>query len=149
MTETVRALLATAILAASGLTVYVWRLTRLDGSEPDRLIGELRLSQWMALVLAATGGTWLGIASVRSPPGFGAVEVTVAVITMLFAAWSLHRETRQSLALLCAGFVAHALLDLAHRPGWLPDGLAPRWFTVGCAAFDVYMAALCFWAQKR
>ena len=149
MTDIVRALVATAALAASGLTVFVWRVTRLDASEPERLIGELRLSQWMALVLAATGGTWLGIASVRAPAGFGALEITLAVLTIIFAGWTMQRETRQSLMLLCGAFLAHALLDVSHRPGWLPDFLAPRWFTVGCAAFDVYMAGLCFWAQRR
>ena len=149
MTETVRALLATAILAGSGLSVFVWRLGRLDPSEPARLIGELRFSQWMALTLASVGGAWLGVTAVHAPVGFGAVEVTIAVMTILFAGWTLQRETRQSLALLCAAFLVHALIDVAHRPGWLPDGIAPRWFTIGSAAFDVYMAALCFWVQRR
>ena len=149
MTETVRALLATAVLAGSGLAVFVWRLGRLDASEPARLIGELRLAQYMALMLAAVGGVWLGVAAVRTPVGFGAVEVVLAVMTILFAGWTMHHDTRQSLALLCGAFLAHALIDVAHRPGWLPDAIAPRWFTIGNAAYDVYLAALCFWAQRR
>jgi hypothetical protein len=149
VSETVRALVATAALAGSGLTVFVWRLGRLDAAEPSRLIGELRFSQWMALLLGAVGGAWLGAAAVHAPPGYGALEVTLAVTTILFAAWTLQRETRQSLVLLCVAFLAHALIDVAHRPGWLAEDLAPRWFTVGCAAYDVYLAALCFWAQRR
>ena len=149
MSETVRALIATAVLAGSAFGIFVWRLTRLDAAEPNRLIGELRFSQWMALLLGAVGGAWLGAAAVHAPPGFGALEVTLAVATILFAAWTLQRETRQSLIFLCAGFLSHALIDISHRPGWLSDGLAPRWFTIGCAAFDVYLAALCFWVQRR
>ena len=129
--------------------MYVARLLRLDVSEPDRLIGELRFSQWMALTLAATGGTWLGIATVHTPAGFGAVEVTLAVVTMVLAGWTMQRDTRQALLWLCGAFLIHALIDVSHRPGWLPDGVAPRWFTVGGAAFDVYVAALCYWIQRR
>lgn len=149
VTDAARALLATAVLAASGLTLFVWRLGRLEASEPGRLIGELRFAQWMALVLAATGGAWLGAAALRAPVGFGALEITIAVMTVVVAGWTLQRETRQSLVWLCAAFLLHALLDVSHRPGWLPHDLTPRWFTVGCAAFDVYMGALCFWVQRR
>ena len=149
MSETIRALVAIVALSGSAFAVFVWRLSRLDAAEPERLIGELRFSQWMALALGAIGGAWLGVATVRSPSGYGAIEVTLAVTTILFAGWTLHRETRQSLLLLCAAFVGHALLDVAHRPGGLAPDLAPRWFTVGCAAYDVYLAALCYWAQRR
>jgi len=147
--ETVRALVVAAALAGSGLAVFVWRLSRLDATGPDRLIGELRFSQWMSLVLAAVGGAWLGGAAIYAPAGYSGVEVTLAVTTILFAGWTLQCETRQGLMLLCIAFLVHALLDVAHRPGWLSDGLAPRWFTIGCAAYDVYLAALCFWVQRR
>ena len=149
MSETIRALVAIAVLSGSAFAVFVWRLSRLDAAEPARLIGELRFSQWMALVLGAVGGAWLGVAAVRMPSGYGALEATLALTTILFAGWTLQRETRQSLLLLSAAFVGHALLDVAHRPGWLAADLAPRWFTVGCAAYDIYLAALCYWAQRR
>jgi hypothetical protein len=149
VSETIRALIAIAVLSGSAFAVFVWRLGRLDPAEPERLIGELRFSQWMALVLGAVGGAWFGVAAVHAPAGYGAVEVTLAVTTILFAGWTLQRETRQSLLLLCTAFVGHALIDVAHRPGWLAEDLAPRWFTVGCAAYDIYLAALCYWAQRR
>jgi hypothetical protein len=149
VTDTVRALVAAAVLAASGLTVFAWRVGRLESNEPARLIGELRFSQCMALVLAATGGAWIGATAVRAPAYFSGLEVALAVMTIAFAGWTMQRETRQSLMLLCGAFLLHALLDVAHRPGGLPADLAPRWFIVGCAAFDVYMAALCFWGQRR
>jgi len=149
VSETIRALVAIVALSGSAFAVFVWRLGRLDAAEPARLIGELRFAQWMALTLGAVGGAWFGVAAVRTPSGYGAIEMTLAVTTILFAGWTLQRETRQSLLLLGAAFVGHALIDVAHQPGWLAQTLAPRWFTVGCAAYDVYLAALCYWAQRR
>lgn len=149
MTDTARALQVATLLAGSGLGVYVWRLVRIDAAEPDRLIGELRLSQWTALILAVVGGAWLGAAAGRPAMAPGSVDATIAFGTILFAAWTLQRDTRQSLLLLCAAFLMHALVDTAHRPGFLAADIAPRWFTVGCAAYNVYMAALCYWAQRR
>ena len=78
----------------------------------------------MALLLGAVGGAWLGAAAVHAAPGYGALEVTLAVTTILFAGWTLQRETRQSLVLLCAAFLAHALIDVGASPG--VAGRGPR-----------------------
>ena len=123
MSETIRALIAIAVLSGSALAVFVWRLGRLDPAEPERLIGELRFSQWMALALAAVGGAWLGVAAVRAPAGYGAVEVTLALTTILFAGWTLQRETRQSLLLLCAAFVEAFWSPLTDVPPALKYGV--------------------------
>lgn len=149
MTDTARALLVAALLSGSGFAAYAWRLVRTDAADPHRLIGELRLSQWAALTLAVVGGAWLGAATGRPAIVAAGVDVTIAFASILLAAWTLQRDTRQSLLVLSAAFVVHALLDTAHRPGWLAADLAPRWFIVGCAAYNVYMAALCYWAQRR
>ncbi len=101
------------------------------------------------LTLAVVGGAWLGAATGRPAIVAAGVDVTIAFASILLAAWTLQRDTRQSLLVLSAAFVVHALLDTAHRPGWLAADLAPRWFIVGCAAFNVYLSALCFWAQRR
>ena len=61
MSETIRALIAIAALSGSAFAVFVWRLGRLDSAEPERLIGELRFSQWMALALAAVGGAFAAV----------------------------------------------------------------------------------------
>jgi len=149
VTETGRALLVATLLAGSGLGAYVWRLTRIDPAEPARLIGELRLTHWMAILLAATGGGWLGLASARRIEPLGNVDLTISIAFIVLAAWTLHRETRSALMILCLAFLAHAIVDTAHRPGWLVADLAPRWFTLGCAAFDLYVSALCYWVQRR
>ena len=149
MTETVRVLLVAVVLAAAGLGAFAMRVARLDPAEPERLIGELRLSQWMSLLLSTIGGGWVGVVVTRAALPFGTIELSLSIATMIFAAWTLHHETRQSLQLLSLGFLIHALIDISHRPGWLAPDLAPRWFTVGCAAVNVYMAAVCYLAQRR
>lgn len=149
MTDTARALLVAALLASSGLGLFVWRLTRIDPAEPERLIAELRFTHWMAVILAVVGGAWIGLAAARATPALSGVDLTIAIAATLAAAWTLQRETRNALAILCVAFLAHAIIDTAHRPGWLAADLAPRWFTLGCAAFNVYLSALCFWVQRR
>ena len=149
MTETARALLVAAILAAAGLAAYAVRILQQDPAEPGRLIGELRFSQWAALLLAASGGAWLGIAAGHPPAAMGGLEVMIAIATILVAAWTLHQDTRYALVVLGGAFVAHALLDIAHRPGGLADDLAPRWFIVGCATHNLFMAAVCYGVRRR
>jgi hypothetical protein len=149
VTETARLLLAAALLTASGFTVFVWRLSRIDPSDPVRLIGELRLSHWMSLTLASLGGAWIGLAVARYVELLASLDLTIALAAILTSAWALLRETRSALLILSVAFLAHALVDVAHRPGLLDASLAPRWFTLGCAAFNLYLSALCFWVQRR
>jgi hypothetical protein len=149
MSETVRVLLVAAVLAAAGLAAYAVRVLRQDPAEPARLIGELRFSQWAALLLAVSGGAWLGVAASHPPAAMGGVEVMIALATVVVAAWTLHMDTRQALLTLGIAFVVHALIDTAHRPGWLAADLAPRWFTVGCAVHNVFMAAVCYGLWRR
>lgn len=149
MTDTARLLLVAAVLSGAGLGAFVWRLARVDPAEPERLIGELRLSHWMALILAVVGGAWIGAAAARPVELLSSIDLTIAVALIVLAAWTLQRDTRSALVILSVAFLAHAIIDTAHRPGWLAEDLAPRWFALGCAAYNLYLSALCFWAQKR
>ncbi len=103
----------------------------------------------MALTLATVGGAWLGLAAGRHTQMLSGVDLTIAIALVVLAAWTLQRETRSALMVLCLAFLAHAIIDTAHRPGWLAADLAPRWFTLGCAAFNLYLSALCYWIQRR
>ena len=55
-------LLMAGVLSVSALALFVWRLTRLDGRDPLRVVGELHLAQWAGLILAATGAIPIGLA---------------------------------------------------------------------------------------
>ena len=149
MTDTARVLLTAVVLAGSAITMFAWRVTRIDPELPGRLIGELRLAQWAALMLAASGAVSIGLA-VANPVVPGAhLEAWFGLAFVVAAGFILQRDPREALSFVALGFLMHALFNLTHRPGWLPVEIAPRWYVVACAIFDAYMAALAYWAQRR
>jgi hypothetical protein len=147
VSDIARVLLTAAILSAIALAAYVWKLTRPDVEGAERLIGQLRLAQWAALVLAATGGVSIGLVVVNAVSPFGPIEVTIGAACVVLAAFVLSRDPREALFLCVVGFVAHALVDVAHRPGGLTP-IAPAWYFAGCAIYDVFFAAICYWARR-
>lgn len=138
----------TTVIAFGALAAaFTWQSVRTSSiptSSPQRLIDELRLAQMAALLLALTAGAYIGFAVAReNDPGVG-FDIAFAVCFLLVAAVTMVRDPRQALTIVALAFAAHAVLDVAHRPGLLPDALAPRWYAIGCAVFDVYIAALCY-----
>jgi len=148
VTGSVGLLFLAAALSAIALSSFAWRVTR-AASDPERLIGQLRLAQWTALLYAATGGTWMGLAVTAHADVLANLDMTLGIAAVVVAGAVLLLEPRTALLTLAIAFVAHALVDIAHRPGWLSPVIAPQRFIAGCAAYDVYVAALCFWARGR
>lgn len=148
MTDTARVLLTAAVLSASGFGVFAWRVARLDPS-PERLVWQLRLSQLAAIALALLGGIPIGLAVGAAPGGLTHLDAAIGLIFAAVAGYVLRQDPRNALALAAAGFLAHALVNVAHQPGWLEASFAPQWFTVGCATYDVCLAGLCFWARRQ
>src|SRR5512138_1057151 len=141
-TEALRtAAMAFAGLAA-GLTVLAMRTAAIPANAPERLIAELRLAQIAALLLVMAAGAYVGLAVAHEArPGVG-LDIALAVGFFVVAAATLVRDPRQALTMLALAFAAHAVVDVAHRPGWLlPDAVAPRWFSIGCAVYDAYVGA--------
>jgi hypothetical protein len=103
-----------------------------------------------ALLLALSAGAYIGLAVAHeAQPGVG-FDIALAVGFLLAAAATMVRDPRQALTILALAFAAHAVLDVAHRPGWpLPDGMAPRWYSIGCAVYDVFIGALCYFPILR
>jgi hypothetical protein len=144
VSEALRTLLVACGGLAAGLTWLSWRAATTPSSSPDRLVEELRLAQMAALLLALTAGAYVGFAVVREhEPGVG-LDIALAVGFVLVAAVAMVRDPRQALTMVALAFAAHAVVDVAHRPGLLPEALAPRWYAVGCAVYDVYIAAVCY-----
>lgn len=140
--------LRTVLIAFAGLAgVLTWqsiRASSIPTSSPQRLVEELRLAQMAALLLTLTAGAYIGFAVVReNDPGVG-FDIAIAVIFLLVAALTMVRDPRQALTIIALAFAAHAVVDIAHRPGLLPDALAPRWYAVGCAVYDVLVGAICY-----
>jgi hypothetical protein len=144
LSEAFPTILVAFVALAAGFTWQSVKTTLIPVSSPERLIAELRLSQIAALLLAMTGAAYIGFAVVHdAQPGVG-IDVALAMGFFLVAATTLVRDPRHALTILALGFAAHAVIDVAHQPGWLPDALAPRWYTIGCAIYNVYIGALCY-----
>jgi uncharacterized membrane protein HdeD (DUF308 family) len=147
MTEASRTILIAALSVAAGMTWQGLRTAAIPLTSPDRLIAELRLAQIAALVLMATAGAYLGFAATHeAQPGVG-LDMTLGF--GILAGVTLVRDPRQALTLLALAFAAHAVVDVAHQPGVLPEGVAPRWYALGCAVFNVYVGAVTYWPILR
>jgi hypothetical protein len=144
VSEGARTVLVAFVGLAAGFTWLAIRTARIPPSSPDRLISELRLAQFAAVLLALTAGAYIGFAvSHEAQQGVG-FDIALAVGFLVVGGSTLVRDPRQALTMLALGFAAHAVVDVAHRPGLLPDGVAPRWYLIGCAVYDVYIGALCY-----
>lgn len=144
MSEGIRTLLVAAIAFGAGFLFQTIKTARIPVSSPERLIAELRLAQIAAVLLTLSAGAYIGFAAAsdaRTGVGF---DLALIAGFFVLAAYTLTCDPRQALTLLALAFAAHAIIDIAHRPGLLPDGLAPRWYTVGCASYDVFICALCY-----
>jgi hypothetical protein len=150
MTEAFQTTVLAFAMLGAALTWQAIRATMVPVSSPERLVAELRLAQMAALLLALSAGAYIGLAVAHeAEPGVG-VDIALTVGFFVTAAATLVRDPRQALTILALAFAAHAILDVAHRPGWLlPDGMAPRWYSIGCAVYDVYIGALCYFPILR
>ena len=149
MSEAFRTVLIAFGALAAGFTWQSVRASLVPPSSPQRLVEELRLAQVAALLLTLTAGAYIGFTVGREfEPGVG-FDIALAVSFFLVAAITMVRDPRQALTIVALAFAAHAVLDVAHRPGMLPEALAPRWYSIGCAVYDVFIGALCYFPILR
>jgi hypothetical protein len=143
MTEAFRTVAVGFLGVLVGFATVSFRTAAIPQSSPDRLVAELRLAQSGAVLLAMVAGVYIGFAVAfedRLGVGF---DILIALAFLVVATVTLHRDPRQALTILALAFAAHAVVDVAHRPGLLPDG-PPRWYLIGCAVYDVLIGALCY-----
>ena len=147
VTETARVLLTAGILSAVALTTFVWRLIRPGRAAHEYLIDQLRLSQVAALLLAATGAVGIGAAVGAAGAQNASLEAAIGLVAVLASLLVMRSEPPTALVAVALFFLFHALFDWAHRPGLLSAQFVPHWWSMGCAIYDVYVAALCFVAR--
>jgi len=144
VSEALRTVLIAFGALAAGLAWQSIRTAAIPAASPERLIAELRLAQMAALLLTLSAGAYIGFAVAREhEPGVG-LDIAISVSFLLVAAVTMLRDPRQALTIVALAFAAHAVVDIGHRPGLLPEALAPRWYAVGCAVYDVLMGAVCY-----
>jgi hypothetical protein len=144
MSEAARTVLIAFGALAAGFTWQAVRTATTPVASPDRLIAELRLAQMAALLLTLTAGAYIGFAVVRENDPGVSVDIALAIMFLVVGAMTMVRDPRQALTIVAVAFVAHALVDVLHRPGMLPESMAPRWYAIGCAVYDLYIGALCY-----
>lgn len=137
-------MLVAALAFGAGFSILSVRTAGIPRSSPERLVAELRLAQIAALLLTLTAGAYLGLAAANETRTGVGFDIAFASGFVVLAAYTLTCDPRQALTLLALAFGAHAILDIAHRPGVLPDGIAPQWYVVGGASYDVIIGALCY-----
>lgn len=149
MSEGLRTLLVAAVALGVGFSFQSIRTASIPISSPERLVSELRLAQIAALLLTLSAGAYLGFAAANEARTGVGLDIALSGGLFVLAAYTLTCDPRQALTLLALAFAAHAIIDIAHRPGMLPDGIAPHWYTVGCASYDVLIGALCYFPILR
>jgi hypothetical protein len=149
LTEGLRTVAVAFLALGVGFAWHAFRTAQIPASSPERLISELRLSQLAALLLVISAGAYIGVAVVHENVQGVGFDVALSVGFFVVAFTSMLRDPRQALTLLALAFAAHAILDVAHRPGLLPADVAPRWYLIGCAVYDVCIGALCYFPILR
>lgn len=149
MSEGLRTLLVAAVAFGVGFSFQSLRTAAIPISSPERLVAELRLAQIAALLMTLSAGAYLGFAATNETRTGVGIDIALSAGFFVLAAYTLTLDPRQALTMLALGFASHAIIDIAHRPGVLPEGIAPRWYTVGCATYDVIIGALCYFPILR
>ena len=144
MSDVIQALLVTAMASGAGFVWLSLRTLQLDANTPNRLIAELRLAQIGALLLAFVAGAYIGFAGVANTNAGGGLDIALALGFFVVAASAPTRDPREALIILAIACVAHAVVDILHRPGALSVGIVPQWYLIGCAVYNIAIGALCY-----
>ncbi len=136
---------AVVFLAFGGTVAWLalgaWQAEATSG---QRLVAELRLAQFAALLLALAAAVPIGFALRHDDvPGTGLV-VAIAAGCFAVAALVTTWEPVRALTALSITWSVHALAGLAHAAGLLPPEMVPGWYPAACATYDVLVAGLCY-----
>lgn len=144
LTDTLRAIVVAAAALAAVCGWVSWQTLRAASGAPEGVVAELRLAQLGAAILILTAGVSLGTAIANEHVPGGALDVALSIGFFVLGATAALREPKEALTILALAFVGHALFEIMHRPGALPEAVAPRWYLIGCSVYDVCIGALCY-----
>ena len=144
MTDATRALL----VACTAMALTVIRLsviaTRADPASPQRLIAELRVAHFAALLLVLTAGVYIGFALAHASTIGSGLDIALGFGFLVLASVALTQAPGRALTLLAGAFAGHAVVDLLHGARILPAEALPHWYATTCAIYDVAIAAVCY-----
>ena len=147
--EPTLAFIAAAIALGGGVVWLASTAIGTDVTNPDRLVAELRLAQYVALLLVLAAGVYMGLALGHDEvPGTG-FDIAIATGFFLLAGIATTWEPTRALTALAMAWTAHAAVDLAHVIDILPATIVPVWYPTACAMYDVAVAGLCYLPMLR
>ncbi len=144
MTEALRALVVGAIALGGALAWLAVLATRTDAASPQRLIAELRLAQFSALLLTLAAAVYVGLAIANEQVAGAGLDIALAIGFFVVAGLVTTWEPVHALTALSIAWGAHGVVDLAHTADLLPAAIAPVWYPTACAIYDVAVAGLCY-----
>lgn len=141
---------AAAFLALGSLAVWLAIVaTRADASDPNRLVAQLRLAQYAALLLTMTAAVFVGFALAQEGVSGAGFDVAIATGFFVLAATATTWEPGRALTALALAWCAHAIVNLGHAAGLLPSAVVPEWYPTACAIYDICMAGVCYLPMLR
>ena len=148
LTKTVTDATLALLVAGVALALATARLSMVamqpDPTAPERLIAELRLAQFSALVLVLSAGVYIGFALTQPATSGSGLDVALGVGFLVLASAAITQAPARALTLLAIAFAGHAVVDLLHGARILPADALPDWYSTACAIYDVAIAALCY-----
>ena len=145
MSEAFRAVLFGCAALGLALGWVAGGAVRLETTSPDRLILELRLAQFSALLLALAAGVYVGLGVAHEDTSGTGLDVALAIGFFVVASVVTTWEPSMALTVLALAWVGHSFVDLAHIVNLLPASIVPVWYPKACAIYDVGIAAICYW----
>ena len=144
MTETLRALVLGTSALGLALAWLAVGAASIDVTSPNRLVAELRLAQFSALLLTFTAGTYVGLAVAHADVTSAGLDIALAIGFLVIGAIATTWAPSRALTAIALAWGAHGLIDLAHIADVLPADIAPAWYSTACAIYDVGISGLCY-----
>ena len=116
----------------------------MEKTAPDRLVLELRLAQFSALLLVLAAGVYVGLGIAHEGTSGTGLDIALATGFFVIAAVATTWEPTLALTTLAVAWGAHSFVDLAHIVDLLPSSIVPEWYPTACAVYDVCIAAICY-----
>jgi hypothetical protein len=144
VTEAFRALVLTSVALGLTLGLISYKAINLKTSSPDRIVLELRLAQFSALLLALASGVYVGFSVIYEGTAGTGFDIALATGFFVVAALATTCEPTRALTVIAIAWGAHCLVDLAHIANVLPSSIVPAWYSTACAIYDVVIAGTCY-----
>jgi len=149
VTDAARALIVALLALTVGLIRLAIIVTKTDPASAPRLVAELRLAQFAALLLVLNASIYIGFALAQENINGSGLDVALGFSFLVLASVTVTRDPKLALTLLAASFAGHAIVDLLHSTGALPTAAMPHWYATLCAIHDVTTAAVCYLPVAR